>query len=506
MPWEGIRGTADQTGEVYTGGPEELPIRTTTVPVPRATIRPPRASLTLAERWRILVAGDLAFAGLGAVCALVFWAQLDEDVTLRGRAAWLAILAGSWMVASLLLGSYVQPHLHRTVRSWSILVATAGLVFAGYSIVYFFAPRSGLPRLVVLVCILATTVLVAGWRRVWAWASGHDSMKRPIVIVGAGHQGKALAQILALRPSSGYRVIGFIDDDPAKQGTLVQGVRTVPPIPVTGSSSSLLDLVEEKNAVEVVLAFGGLATPELVQAALACYERGIVVTSASDLFEASTGRMPTSHIGENWRAVLPLAHPGSRALYLAAKRIVDVVGATVGLVSLGLMLPLLAFAIKLDSHGPVIYGQLRTGRGGRPFTIWKFRTMAVGAEAEGPVWCAPSDPRMTRVGRWLRRTHLDELPQLWNVLKGEMSLVGPRPERPEIDQRLEEVIPFYRLRLSVKPGIAGWGAVNTSYVDGDEKAIERLEYDLYYIKHQSLWLDLQIMMSAGQLALFVRGR
>jgi lipopolysaccharide/colanic/teichoic acid biosynthesis glycosyltransferase len=133
--------------------------------------------------------------------------------------------------------------------------------------------------------------------------------------------------------------------------------------------------------------------------------------------------------------------------------------------------------------------------------------MNVDAELDnGPVWASPSDPRMTRVGRWLRRAHLDELPQLWNVLKGEMSLVGPRPERPEIDLRLEQIIPFYRLRLAVKPGIAGWGAVNGSYVDGDVKAVERLEYDLYYIKHQSLWLDLQIITSAAHRALTVRGR
>jgi lipopolysaccharide/colanic/teichoic acid biosynthesis glycosyltransferase len=232
----------------------------------------------------------------------------------------------------------------------------------------------------------------------------------------------------------------------------------------------------------------------------------VVITTAADLFEATTGRVPIQHIGENWGAVLPLAHPGGRALNLAAKRMIDVLGALAGLFYLGVMLPLLALLIRLDSRGPVMYGQVRTGRGGRRFTIWKLRTMTTDAEANGPVWCAPADPRMTRVGRLLRRTHIDELPQLWNVLRGEMSLVGPRPERPEIDARLESVIPFYRLRLAVKPGIAGWGAVNGSYVDADEKAVERLEYDLYYIKHQSLWLDLQIILSAAHRALTIRGR
>jgi exopolysaccharide biosynthesis polyprenyl glycosylphosphotransferase len=422
----------------------------------------------------------------------------------ESKLPWVAVLSGSWMVASLLLGSYVQPYLHRVPRSWGLLVGTGALILGVYSVVFFFAPRAMLPRLVVVVYSLSAVALVGGWRRMWDWASGHESLARPIIIVGAGRLGRTLAELLTYRSNSGYRVAGFVDDDPELEG-LVPGTERAP-VRVLGSSTDLPELVDWVGAAEVVLAFSGQATNELVQAVLACNEKGIIVTNASDLYEMVTGRVPTWHVGANWKNVLPLAHPGGHALSLAVKRMVDVAGAAVGLVALAFAAPFVSLAIKLTSTGPVFYRQRRTGRGGRTFNVLKFRTMRVDAETAGPVWASDNDPRTTRVGRVLRRTHLDELPQFINVLRGEMSLVGPRPERPEIDEQLERRIPFYRLRLAVKPGIAGWGAVNGSYVDADSKAVERLELDLYYIKHQSLWLDLQIIASAAHQALLFRGR
>jgi exopolysaccharide biosynthesis polyprenyl glycosylphosphotransferase len=466
------------------------------------------ASLNHIERWRILVAGDLFASGLAAAFGLVVWSEFGNHTSLQwfeAKVAWVAVLSGSWMVASLLLGSYVQPYLHRVPRSWGILVGTGGLLLGIYSVVFFFAPRAMLPRLVVVVFSLSAVLLVGGWRRIWDWASGHESLSRPIVIVGAGRLGRTLAELLTYRSNSGYRVAGFVDDDSSLEG-IVPGTERAP-VRVLGNSKDLPDLVEWVGAAEVVLAFSGQATPELIQAVLACNEKGVIVTNASDLYEMVTGRVPTWHVGANWKSVLPLTHPGGRALSLAAKRFVDVIGGAIGVVATLCVLPVVGVAIKLNSTGPVFYRQRRTGRGGKTFTVLKFRTMRVDAEAtHGPVWASDNDPRTTRVGRFLRRTHLDELPQFINVLRGEMSLVGPRPERPEIDEQLERRIPFYRLRLAVKPGMAGWGAVNGSYVDADSKAVERLELDLYYIKHQSLWLDLQIIASAAHQALLLRGR
>jgi lipopolysaccharide/colanic/teichoic acid biosynthesis glycosyltransferase len=194
-------------------------------------------------------------------------------------------------------------------------------------------------------------------------------------------------------------------------------------------------------------------------------------------------------------------------VYRAIKRAFDVACALVGLIGFALLLPFLALAIRLDSAGAIFYSQTRVGQGGRIFTVRKLRTMITGAEQNGQaVWATPNDPRVTRVGRILRRLHLDEVPQFLNVLRGEMSVVGPRPERPELVARLEQQIPFYRLRHAVKPGIAGWAVTQADKVYTVEDARLRVEYDLYYIKHQSIWLDLWILSRTVWHVLTFKGR
>jgi lipopolysaccharide/colanic/teichoic acid biosynthesis glycosyltransferase len=188
------------------------------------------------------------------------------------------------------------------------------------------------------------------------------------------------------------------------------------------------------------------------------------------------------------------------------KRVSDVVLSSLGLVLLGLALPVIAAAIYLDSPGPIFYLQERVGQGGRRFRMYKFRSMVTDAEGEGAVWASKDDPRVTRIGRLLRAAHVDEFPQFVNILKGDMSAVGPRPERPEFVEELAEEIPFYRVRHAVKPGMAGWGLVKQGYGSSAEEAMLKLEYDLYYIKHQSLWLDMVILLKTMVHTVTFRGR
>jgi lipopolysaccharide/colanic/teichoic acid biosynthesis glycosyltransferase len=185
-----------------------------------------------------------------------------------------------------------------------------------------------------------------------------------------------------------------------------------------------------------------------------------------------------------------------RGFYSLAKRLFDILGATVGLVGFGFLFPFIALAIKLDSPGPVFYRQVRTGKGGRPLRIRKLRTMVANAEQQEDLWSNHQDPRVTRVGRWLRKTRLDETPQCWNILKGDMSIVGPRPERLNVVERLEAVFPLYHLRHFVKPGLAGWAMVNRGHMCSLEDAQVRLQCDLYYVKHRSLWFDALIFFRA----------
>jgi exopolysaccharide biosynthesis polyprenyl glycosylphosphotransferase len=189
-----------------------------------------------------------------------------------------------------------------------------------------------------------------------------------------------------------------------------------------------------------------------------------------------------------------------------SKRGLDLVVVLVSLPIFGLLIPLLALAIRLDSPGPVFYRQVRSGRGGKPFSIIKFRTMFTDAEKDGkPRWAMEDDPRITRAGRFLRKTRLDELPQIFNILKGDMSIVGPRPERPEFVAELSQAIPFYQVRLTVKPGLTGWAQIHAEYGNSVEDALVKLQYDFYYIRCWSLWLDLYTMFKTVYVVFKLQG-
>ena len=221
-----------------------------------------------------------------------------------------------------------------------------------------------------------------------------------------------------------------------------------------------------------------------------CHLAGAPVRSFTGVYEEHTGRLPIVHLVEGWELTAPLE---SRGLYGAVKRLADtllIVATAIISVPLALVIGL---AVKLDSRGPVIFRQERIGRGGRPFVLYKFRTMVVDAEREGARFASPWDERLTGVGRWLRRFRVDELPQLWNVLRGDLSLVGPRPEQKPFVDEFTERIPFYTHRHLVRPGVTGWAQVNFGYADDEVDTLEKLSYDLYYIKHVSPWLDLSIL-------------
>ena len=233
-------------------------------------------------------------------------------------------------------------------------------------------------------------------------------------------------------------------------------------LPVLGTSCDLLHLVQEQHVPEVILAISHSLSTPLFQVLLDCKEQGVQITLMPVLFEQLTGQVPIEHIGDNWNIALPLDSAEASGFYALLKRVFDVTGALVGLILFGLLFPAIALAIRLNSSGPILYSQERVGKGGKCFNLLKLRTMVTNAEEDGHAQRArANDPRITSVGLWLRKMRLDEMPQLDNVLKGEMSAVGPRPERPEHLAELDRVIPFHRLRNAVKPGMAGWAAVAT---------------------------------------------
>jgi len=219
---------------------------------------------------------------------------------------------------------------------------------------------------------------------------------------------------------------------------------------------------------------------------------GLSLRSLTSVYEEHTGRLPLVHLAEGWEVTAPV----SRNQYADFKRTIDF---TLTLITAPLWLllgALIWLAVKIDSRGPAIYTQERVGHDHRVFTLYKFRTMVEDAEVNGPQFASATDERLTRVGRWLRRSRLDEIPQLWNVLKGDLSLVGPRPERPVWTEQFEQSIPFYGYRHLIRPGVTGWAQINYGYADDEAETIEKLTFDLYYVKHMSLWLDLRVLGSS----------
>jgi exopolysaccharide biosynthesis polyprenyl glycosylphosphotransferase len=471
----------------------------------------PRLALTSSERRLVLAVADLLIlnGALLAVLALRLDYRLSLDTIARAP-VYFVVLTVVWAVWASFFDCYDLPRTADASRSAWSTAGAALLTGLAYLAIPFYTPHFPASRLSSYLFVGLLTVSVPAWRVLYASVFVQPTFQRRLLVVGAGMSGSELARTLASMPQygnpyagSGYRIVGFVDDDPARAGTEVEGV------PVLGNRHDLRRLVQEHEIDKVVLAITHTPTirPTLFQALLECREQGVRLEPMASLYERLTGRVPVEHAGRNLHVVLPLPDAPLMRAFTAGKRCLDLVAGVVGLLMLGLIAPGVALANAVWSRGPLFFWQRRVGRGGRQFHLVKFRTMVPDAEAGcGPVWAQENDERATAVGRFLRRTRLDELPQVWNVLKGEMSLVGPRPERPEFVAGLMRQVPFYQARHAVRPGITGWAQVRYRYGASVEDALVKLQYDLYYIKHQSPYLELSILFKTAAVMLGLRGR
>lgn len=342
-------------------------------------------------------------------------------------------------------------------------------------------------------------LLIGGWR--YAYAPLSLQLVRPhrVLVLGAGKRGQAMAKLLEQATNLKYQMVGYVDEAPTAEAVATRDV------PILGAAADLPTLVQQHNVHEVVVAIHGDVTKELFQHLSLCQGRGIQVSWMPDLYEKLSYSVPVEHIDPAWALYAVQGQPIFNRLQLIGKRCMDLAIVFLALPSFLFLIPLLALAIRLDSNGPVFYRQVRTGRGGKDFKIWKFRTMVTDAEKHGAQWAKKGDARITRVGRFLRKTRLDELPQIFNILSGEMSIVGPRPERPEFIAQLQDEIPFYQTRLMVKPGLTGWAQVCYDYGNTVEDALFKLHYDFYYIRYWSLWLDFYIIFKTISVVFKLKG-
>jgi len=297
-------------------------------------------------------------------------------------------------------------------------------------------------------------------------------------------------------------VVGFVGQC-AGQLTLSYGNPVRVSLPIY-QASSLMDLFEQKNVNRILLADMDSCSDTLGRELVTLRTRGVAMEDCHSFYERLVSKIAIADLSPEW--IVRCKGFRRDRLIMLAKRLIDIVVSAVGLLLSAPITLLTAVAIKVDSPGPMFYRQERVGQNDEPFTIYKFRSMCESAEANGgPVWATEDDHRVTRVGKIIRKLRIDEIPQMINVLKGQMSLVGPRPERPFFVQTLNEKIPYYSLRHSIKPGITGWAQISYSYGDSEEDAIEKLQYDLYYVKNMSPLFDLQIIFESLKVVLLGKG-
>jgi len=464
--------------------------------------------LRISERRTLLLIGDFLVAVISLAAALYIWGMSERFYEfpmgfLEKRVPnWFYFLPVVWMI---LLVELYDMHRAGDWRTTIRGIGTAALFgFGIYLFFYFYyvdPPRSLLPRRGVAGFLITVSLLTLLWRWLYIRIFAAPQFMRRILLVGGGKTGQLLLQIINDLWPPPFYTVGIIDDDPRKLGSMIEGV------PVLGGSDQLLELITEEKISDIIVAISGEMQGCMFQSLLDVQECGVEITRMPVAYEDLLGRVPIRLLEADWILRSFVDQARVSGFYELGKRLVDLLGGAVGTALMLILLPFVGGAILLDDGMPLFYNQIRSGRGGQPYRITKFRTMRRDAEADGkPKWAKEDDERATRVGRFLRKTHLDELPQFWNVVRGEMSLVGPRAERPELVEMFQKHVPFYRARLLVKPGITGWAQVNQSYAATIDETITKLEYDLYYIKHRSLFLDILIMLRTPPTMLGFRGR
>ncbi len=464
--------------------------------------------LRLGERRSLLIIGDFLMAVFSLGLSLYYWGSTERflgptlEFLQRRVPIWFYFLPLIWLLLMVELYDVHRANDWRRTIQGVAVAAAVGLTL--YLLLYFYyadPPRSALPRRGVASFVVAAAVLTLAWRWLYIQIFTARQFMRRVLLIGGGTTGSLLLKKINTLKVKPFDLIGIIDDDHRKLGTNIDGYQVI------GTSDQIHKIIQANEVSEIIVAIMGKMEGCLFQALLDAQESGIQITRMETAYEDILGRVPIQSLEADW--ILRTFSDQARAsvFFELTKRLMDIFGALIGLAIFLLLLPIISVLIFIDDGWPIFYTQTRSGKGGGTYTILKFRTMRKDAEADGvPRWANKDDARATRVGRLLRKTHIDELPQFFNVLRGEMSLIGPRAERPELVLMYQQQIPFYRARLLVRPGITGWAQVNFGYASSVDETMMKLEYDLFYIKHRTLAMELLILLRTPATIFGFRGR
>jgi sugar transferase (PEP-CTERM system associated) len=449
-----------------------------------------------------LILGSLDFLILFSAVYLANLLQIGiETKTLYAAveirwAEWL-VFAGVVLSALIAMGLYNRRLDARTASVIARMVV--GLIFGALvvAVLMYFAGALGFGRRTMVISIGIALPLLAASRLLFVLVLGRERFARRVLVYGAGAKAAEVQNIRVRQDLCNYNVVGYVPTE-GSMPVVPAGLRVNP-------GKSLRDFVLENNVDEIVVAMDDRRLGLPVKQLLDCRLAGVPVTDVLSFMERESGKVELSMLYPSW--LIYSEGINSRGIVRLFTRVMDLMAASLLLLVTAPLMVLAALAIWVESgfRGSVFYAQTRVGLEGRHFTLYKFRSMCEDAEANGAQWAEEDDPRVTRVGRFIRTTRIDELPQLLNVLAGSMSFVGPRPERPEFVDRLSEKIPYFRERHCVKPGITGWAQLCYAYGASEQDALEKLQYDLYYVKNKSVMFDLVILLQTAEVVLWRKG-
>jgi sugar transferase (PEP-CTERM system associated) len=445
-----------------------------------------------------MILGDLllavlsVFAGFGIRGILVSEAGMHNPAYILPKAAIYSLLV---VLASFYFDLYDTEKgvtKRETVLKIISAVFSASLVLGT---IYYFLPVIMLWRGALLFAAIITVLTLSLWHILYAMLLKLPALSGRVLILGTGSLASKMGSLLETG-NNGFTLAGYV--------SCMGEAMDVPERYIVGNGNGLLAVAQKERVQKIVVSLGERRGTLPVREVLDCKLNGIEVVDGPSFYEQLTGKLMIESI--NPSHIIFSEGFRTSAMRRYSKRIIDVILSIIGIVLAMPVAIVLAILIKIDSKGPVLFKQRRVGEGEKQFVLYKFRTMVEGAEeTTGPVWSQDGDTRITRMGSLMRKTRIDEIPQLINVLKGDMSFIGPRPERPFFVETLKKQIPYYSERHCIKPGVTGWAQVKYQYGDSVEDAIEKLRYDLYYIKYQTLLLDLLIVLETFRVVLSGKG-
>jgi sugar transferase (PEP-CTERM system associated) len=444
-------------------------------------------------RTLVLLGGEVLLVWASLFAATVWQHPEDSYVVLNYEGGYFKILAATMavLIFSHLFDLYEPALWNARGELYFRLLLVPGILALITAAVAYLFPRLLIGNNTVLIGLVLVTIALFAWRMMYAWLVQMPYLREKVYVLGVGERAQRLVNALRLRSELGVEVAGWSGN---VEGELNR----------ESLAAHLMELIHEHRVHRVIVAMedrrGNLPVMEILHLRLA----GVKIEEATSWLEKITGRIEVDNLYPSWLVF----NEGFRfsASFMLLRRILAILASAILLLVILPVIPLVILAIKLDSRGPVLYRQRRVGLGGKVFYCFKFRTMRQDAEADtGATWATDDDPRITKVGKFLRASRLDEIPQLWCVLRGDMGFVGPRPERPEFVEWLAKQIPFYAVRSAVRPGITGWAQIRYKYGNTAEDAKEKLQYDLYYIKNMSIGLDIMIMFQTIKIVLLGRG-